>query len=161
MSERKAITKQLSELLKQYIDPHNDARVYYAREVTFDYGLQSMVRVDFMEFRPRNNTVSGIESGVFYAYEVKSSVDDFHSKYGHNFIADYNYYVMPQDVYEKIKQEIPQYVGVLMPVVEQSQHTRLHVVRAAKRHDRKRPCVEMLLMMFRSAHRDILKIETT
>ena len=32
-----------------------------------------------------------IEKGDFYCYEVKSSVADFHSKNGHNFIGDWNY----------------------------------------------------------------------
>ena len=86
---------------------HNDTRIYWAREVTFDYSTEHPIRVDYMRFKPVNNTVSGIEKGDFYCYEVKSSVEDFHSKNGHNFIGEFNYYVMPEDVYEKVKNEIP------------------------------------------------------
>ena len=75
-------------------------RIYWAREVTFDYTTDNAKRVDFMKFKPVNNTVSGIEKGDFYCYEVKSSVKDFHSKNGHNFLGDYNHYVMPEEVYE-------------------------------------------------------------
>ena len=84
--KRPEITKQLSELLEKHIDPHNDPRVYWAKEVTFDYATSNTVRVDYMLFKPINNSISGIEKGDFSCYEIKSSVDDFHSKNGHNFI---------------------------------------------------------------------------
>ena len=114
------------------------------------------VRVDYMKFKPVNNTVSGIEKGDFFCYEVKSSVEDFHSKNGHNFLGDYNYYVMLEEVYEKVKSEIPYGVGVLVP---ERKHYRgewyeLKSVKKAVRRDRDKPVSEMLLMMFRSAARD-------
>ena len=45
--KRPEITKQLSELLEKHIDPHNDPRVYWAKEVTFDYATSNTVRVDY------------------------------------------------------------------------------------------------------------------
>lgn len=109
-----------------------------------------------MRFKPVNNTVSGIEKGDFYCYEVKSSVEDFRSKNGHNFIGDFNYYVMPEDVYNTISNEIPYGIGVLVP--EKINHFGdwydLRSVKNARRKDRARPLSEMLLMMFRSAARD-------
>lgn len=48
--KRPEITKQLSELLEKHIDPHNDPRVYWAKEVTFDYATSNTVRVDYMLF---------------------------------------------------------------------------------------------------------------
>lgn len=110
MSERPEITRILSKSIQKHICPGNDQRIYWAREVTFDYYTENAVRVDFMRFKPLNNTVSGIEKGDFYCYEVKSSVEDFHSKNGHNFLGDYNYYVMPIEVYEQVKKEIPYHV---------------------------------------------------
>lgn len=59
-----------------------------------------------MLFKPVNNTVSGIEKGDFWCYEVKSSVEDFRSGHGLNFIGDYNYIVMPEKVYETVALEI-------------------------------------------------------
>lgn len=41
MSNRKEITKNLSNLLEKYINPTNDPRIYYAKEVTFNYGTVS------------------------------------------------------------------------------------------------------------------------
>ena len=90
MSNRPTITKMLSLSIEKHINPYHDPRIYWAKKVTFDYSTQNTVRVDYMLFKPKSNTVSGIEKGDFYCYEVKSSVEDFHSKNGHNFIGDFN-----------------------------------------------------------------------
>lgn len=148
---RKEHTRQLSAMLERYIDPRNDPRIYWAREVTFDYSTNHKIRVDYMRFQPLNNSTSGIEKGDFYAYEVKSSVEDFKSPNGHNFIADYNYYVMPADVFEAVKDTVPYGVGVLCP-----DGGHLRCVRKAVRKDRTRPVSEMLLMLWRSSRREIV-----
>ena len=155
-NKRPEITAILSLSIQRHICPNNDPRIYWAREVTFDYATTNAVRVDFMKFKPVNNTVSGIEKGDFYCYEVKSSVEDFHSKNGHNFLGDYNYYVMPEEVYEQIKKEIPYQVGVYVPdgMNYRGEWYDLKAIKKAKRKDRSRPVSEMLLMMFRSAARD-------
>lgn len=156
MRGRKETTKELSLAVKMYLDPHNDARIYWAREVTFDYGTSHAVRVDFMRFKPMNNTVSGIEKGDFYCYEVKSCIEDFNSKNGHNFVGDYNYYVMPKDVYEAVCHKIPYGVGVFVPSKKNMRGDwyDLENIRPARRKDRGKSLSEMLLMMFRSAARD-------
>lgn len=147
-------TKFLSDLAEKLINPHNDPRIYWAKEVTFDYSSAHAVRVDYMKFKPVNNTVGGIEKGDFYCYEVKSSVEDFHSKNGHNFIGDFNYYIMPEEVYATVSLEVPYKVGVYCP-----DGSELRSVKKAKRTDRERPVSEMLLMMFRSAARERRKHE--
>lgn len=161
MGNRSEITALLSLSIQKYINPHNDTRIYWAREVTFDYATSHAVRVDYMKFNPVNNTVSGIEKGDFYCYEVKSSVEDFHSKNGHNFLGDYNYYVMPEEVYEKVKNEIPYYAGVFVPTIpvlgNMGKYYELKSVKKAKRKNRERPVSEMLLMMFRSANREVVQ----
>ena len=156
MSDRPEITKMLSLSLQKHINPHDDTRIYWAKEVTFDYATEHPIRVDYMRFKPVNNTMSGIEKGDFYCYEVKSSVDDFHSKNGHNFIGEFNYYVMPEEVYEKVRNEIPYYVGVYVPdgTHYRGQWYNLKSIKKARKRDRSRPIAEMLLMMFRSAARD-------
>lgn len=134
------------------INPNKDTRIYWAKEVTFDYGTLNHVRVDYMQFKPVNNTVSGIEKGDFYCYEIKSSIEDFNSKNGHNLIGDYNYYVMPTEVFEKVKSEIPYRVGVY---TYNGYENTLMSVKKARRSDRTKSVLEMLLMMFRSANRVI------
>lgn len=159
MSIRPEITKKLSLSIQKHINPNNDPRIYWASEVSFDYSTSKGVRVDFMKFKPVNNTISGIEKGDFYCYEVKSSVEDFHSKNGHNFLGDFNYYVMPEEVYEDVKNEIPYKVGVYIPdgIHYSGEWYNLKAVKKAQRKDRERPVSEMLLMMFRSAAREIVK----
>lgn len=152
---RPETTRLLSSLLEQHINIR-DQRIYWAKEVTFDYATSNAVRVDYMQFRPKNNTVGGIEKGDFYCYEIKSSVEDFHSRNGHNFIGEYNYYVMPEDVYEEVKAEVPYRVGVYVPE-EYYGRKRLVSKRKAIKQDRQKPMSEMLLMMFRSANRDNIK----
>lgn len=65
MSKRPEITKELSMSLEKYINPKNDTRIYMAKEVTFDYATGHAIRVDYMKFKPVNNTVSGIEKRGF------------------------------------------------------------------------------------------------
>lgn len=156
MSSRPEITSLLSLSLQKHINPHNDPRIYWAREVTFGYATSEAVRVDYMRFKPVNNTVSGIEKGDFYCYEVKSSVEDFHSKNGHNFLGDFNYYIMPEEVFIKVENEIPYGIGVYVPTGEnyRGEWLDLKSVKKAVRKDRTKPVAEMLLMMFRSAARE-------
>lgn len=151
---RRETTEHLCKLLEQHIDPHNDPRIYWAKEVTFDYATNHSIRVDYMRFCPVNNSTSGIEKGDVYCYEVKSSVDDFRSKHGHNLIGDINYYVMQNDVYETVKDKIPYFVGILTP----DEHGGLTYKRKARRTDRTKPVSEMLMMMWRSSRRDLVKM---
>ncbi len=67
MSKRPKLQKELSTALEKYINPNNDTRIYMAKEVTFDYATGHAIRVDYMRFKPVNNTVSGIEKGDFTA----------------------------------------------------------------------------------------------
>ena len=152
MSIRKETTKALSTLLEQYINPHNDSRVYWAKEVTFDYATDHRTRVDYMLFNPLNNTVSGIEHGDFYCYEVKSCLEDFTSGCGLNYLGDYNYLVMPWEVYEQIA-AIQWSIGVLCDKGD----GKLECVRKARRMNREKSALEMLLMMYRSNQRELNK----
>lgn len=45
-------------------------------------------------------------------YEIKISKSDFHSKAIKSFVGDYNYYLMPDELYEQVKNEIPKEIGV-------------------------------------------------
>lgn len=156
MSER-IITKAVSAALRAHLNPNNDTRIYLAKEVTFDYGSLNMCRVDWMQFRPVNNTVSGIEQGKVICYEIKTSKEDFHSKNGHNFLGDYNYYVMPDYVYEEVKSEIPYRIGVITVSLHCGMKPICRTVKPASRRDRSKSLQECLFMMFRSAARDNVK----
>jgi hypothetical protein len=73
--------------------------VYGAFEVTF-----GRERVDYI-------TVD--RKGIWRAYEVKVTKADFHSKAAKSFIGNYNYYVMPEWLYEEVRAEIPPHIGVM------------------------------------------------
>lgn len=49
--------------------------------------------------------------GVFRCYEIKVTKTDFHSHCHNSFVGDLNYYVLPADLYEEVKEEIPDFVG--------------------------------------------------
>ena len=70
-------------------------------EVTIGwYGKQ---RVDFMTMDFKD---------VFRCYEIKISKSDFKSKHGHNFVGNFNYYVIPKELYVEVEKEIPKHIGV-------------------------------------------------
>lgn len=109
-----------------------------------------------MKFEPLNNTVSGIEKGNFFCYEIKSCEEDFNSGHGLNFVGDYNYIVCPNELYNWLikNNKLPFGIGVYVPAEDMS---NLVCIRKAKRRDRQKPITEMLLMMLRSSNRDNLK----
>ncbi len=45
-------------------------------------------------------------------YEIKISKSDFHSKAIKSFVGDYNYYLMPDGLYEQVKDEIEKDIGI-------------------------------------------------
>ena len=47
-------------------------------------------------------------------FEIKISKADFRSKNGHNFVGNLNYYVVPTEFYNGIKDEVPEGVGVIL-----------------------------------------------
>lgn len=78
-------------------------RKFGVPEVTI--GWYGNRRVDFM---------STTTKGLIRCYEIKVTESDFHSKNGHNFDGNFNYYVMPEELWEQVKDEIPEHVGVLV-----------------------------------------------
>lgn len=60
-------------------------------------------RVDYMTFNTKGN---------WHCYEVKVSKSDFYSKAAKSFVGHYNYFVIPQELYEEVKEDIPKHIGV-------------------------------------------------
>ncbi len=52
MSNRPEITMMLSISTEMYINPHGDPRIYWAKEVTFDYATKQCGSRDYMKFKP-------------------------------------------------------------------------------------------------------------
>lgn len=98
-----ALTKQIELDLFGYTKSGN-AGIYGAYEVTFvaAYGDE---RVDYVTLK---------SNGEISCYEIKVSKFDFHSKAKLSFYGDYNYFVMPEELYEEVKSEIPWSIGVIV-----------------------------------------------
>lgn len=51
---------------------------------------------------------------VWRCFELKVTKADFHSKAKLSFIGHYNYFVLPRELYDAVRDEIPAHVGVLI-----------------------------------------------
>lgn len=47
-------------------------------------------------------------------YECKITVSDFKSPNGHNFHGNRNYYVIPKEIYESVKELVPKDIGIIV-----------------------------------------------
>lgn len=74
--------------------------VFGCLEVTIGFGGKE--RVDYMTYDT---------SGIFRCYEIKVTKKDFHSKHANSFVGHYNYYVLTQELYSQVAEEIPDWVG--------------------------------------------------
>lgn len=75
--------------------------VFGCYEVTI--GFFGRERVDYMTYDTK---------GIFRCYEIKVTKADFHSNAAKSFVGHYNYYVLTRDLYNQVKDEIPDWVGV-------------------------------------------------
>ena len=155
-------TKDLEKLLAQHFDSRND---FYVFECTLGwYGSEI---VDCVMYNCQRE---------IYCYEIKQSVQDFHSKNKLSFFGNKNYFVMPYSLYEKVKNEIPYGIGVYV-AIDRMEHKerevikgmtkqkemwcepidgmkKLHCIKSAKRVDLKADKEVILSSMLRSMQRD-------
>lgn len=168
--DRKETTEFLGNLLKK--EKFSGLGKYWASEVSIDYGTTDVKRVDFMQFEPAGVVgISGIEKGIFTCYEIKSCKADFESGFGRNFIGEKNYFIMPMVTYKEVIQDIPNGVGVLVPIPKITENLKADkymefenpseltnelnnwkfwTIRNAHKKVRKRSMTELLFCMLRS-----------
>lgn len=60
-------------------------------------------RVDFLTYET---------TGIYRAYEIKRDKADFYSGCAWSWIGHYNYFIMPKELYEEVKKDIPKDIGV-------------------------------------------------
>lgn len=95
-------TKRLEELLRAKFNTRND---FYVFECTIGwYGSEI---VDCIKYNCQREIT---------CYEIKQSKQDFHSKNKLTFIGHKNYFVMPYELYEQVKDEIPCGIGVYVAI---------------------------------------------
>ena len=101
-----------------------------------------------------------------HCYEIKQSVQDFHSKNKLSFFGNKNYFVMPYELYKKVEKEIydnfPD-VGVYVPIkeikcgdkdYEYDVYDQLLCIKQSRRRELKADKEVILSSMLRSMQRD-------
>lgn len=86
------LTKKMKIALLDTFCPNESKGIYPAYEVTLGdyYGDE---RVDFLTMNSRQQ---------FKCYEIKSSLSDLKSNAKLSFVGDYNYFVMPEELYKNV-----------------------------------------------------------
>lgn len=124
--------------------------IFGCLEVTI--GFFGKGRVDYMTIDTKD---------IVRCYEIKISKSDFHSKHGHNFVGHYNYYVMPIELYEEVKEEIDKHIGVY--VVNEyefrgKKYWKATIAKKSKKQELKTEIDVFKNSMIRSLYRDACKI---
>lgn len=57
---------------------------------------------------------TGTQDILISAFEIKVTKSDFKSKHGHNFVGNCNYYVIPRELYEDVKDLVPEDIGIIL-----------------------------------------------
>lgn len=96
------LTKNLESTLYQYCYEQGS---YVVEEVSMP---ESKGIVDTLSYQQIGDQIE------WRCYELKVTKNDFHSKAKLSFIGNYNYFVLPQKLYEEVQTEIPTHIGVLI-----------------------------------------------
>lgn len=102
------LTKKLEDALW---DTTTKMSVFGCFEVTIGFNTSKYGRVDYMTMDTKD---------IFRFYEIKVSKSDFHSKAKHTFLGHFNYYVLSNELYQEIKNEIPKHIGAF--VLEETEY---------------------------------------
>lgn len=65
-------------------------------------------------------------------FEIKVTVNDFYSSHGHNFVGDLNYYILLNTVYDKVIQDIPEDIGVIVASIDKNDIVTFRIKRDSK-----------------------------
>ncbi len=124
-------TKRLEQLIYHRI---HKTGTFCCFEVTI--GFYGKERVDMLSMDTK---------GVFRCFEIKVSESDFRSTATKSFVGHFNYFVLTQELYDKVKDEIPSDIGVYVGSV--------NVKKAKKKEVTDEMCQTLKDSMIRSLHR--------
>jgi hypothetical protein len=113
--------------------------VFRCFEVTI--GWVGDERVDYITYDTR---------GIWRCYEIKVSKADFYSNAKKTFVGHFNYFVMPRELFNEVKNDIPDHIGVYADGV--------YSVKKAKKQDLKVDEQVLKDSMIRSLARDSEKL---
>lgn len=134
------------ELEKKLFNTFSD--VYSCFEVTI--GFLGKERVDFITYDSND---------IFRCFEIKVSKQDFNSNAKKSFVGNFNYYVMPHELYEELKEQIPSEIGVYTDDEKYWNKRQLTCVKNAKKQELK--CNSNILKnsLIRSLSREANKLQ--
>lgn len=92
--------------------------------------------------------------GTFRGIEIKRNLQDFHSSASWSWICNYNYFCMPYSLYEKVKDEIPNGIGVWV-IYENSKN--MECIKKPKYRELQCCKEDMLHMMLQGLSREYKK----
>ena len=95
---------ELTKIIEQIII-NRHRREYGCPEVSIGFGTAKDGRVDYMVMNSK---------GVFRCYEIKVTKADFRSSCINSFEGHYNYYVMPEWLFNEVAGEIPEHIGIFV-----------------------------------------------
>ncbi|MCM3294220.1 hypothetical protein M3661_29475 [Paenibacillus sp. MER 180] len=121
----------------------NKMGVFGCFEVTI--GWYGKERVDYITFDTK---------GVWRCYEIKVSKADFRSKAHNTFCGNFNYYVMPRELFEEVKEEIPEHIGVY---VDHGYWPFVKCIKRAKRQELSEDEQVLKDSLIRSLSREVAK----
>ena len=93
-------------------------------------------------------------NGIFRGYEIKRDLNDFKSGCALSWICNYNYFIMPNDLYNKVKDEIQDGIGVW--VVRENSKS-MECVKRPKRRELLCSKEDMMVMMIQGLSREYKK----
>ncbi|WP_208856859.1 hypothetical protein [Bacillus pumilus] len=120
-----------------------EKNVFSCFEVTigYDNGKAGYERIDFLTLDRK---------GTWRCYEIKVSLSDFRSSAKKSFVGHYNYFVLTKELYELVKDDIPNHIGVYIGGAS--------CAKKAKKQELKVSSDTLMFSMIRAATRDASKL---
>lgn len=102
-------------------------------------------RVDFLTYET---------TGIYRAYEIKRNKADFYSGCAWSWIGNYNYFIMPCELYYEVKDDIPDGIGVW---VVREYNKSMECIKKPKRRELLCSSTDMMFAMMQSMSREYKK----
>lgn len=91
--------------------------------------------------------------GTWKCFEIKNSVADFYSSASLSFWGDYNYYILNEEIYNKVKEDVPRDIGVWLVYKDKS----MCCVKRPRKMKRKYTHEQLLFAMTQALSREYKK----
>lgn len=138
-------TKEIENIIYDYLWKKGR---YIITEVAVPRSIQNRYHRDRLDMLMYDS------DGTFRGIEIKRNLQDFHSSASWSWIANYNYFCMPHDLYTKVKDEIPDGIGVWV-IYDDSKYAKC--IKNPKYRELQCSKEDMLLCMLQGLSREYKK----